>query len=86
MSCKKLEEFINAASREEVETLARFCNTSADYLTHLARGYGNRSPSVVLAIMIERGVYQARQSNPALPSVTCADFVDGGDDAITPRE
>ena len=81
MSCKKLDEFLRAASRDEVTDLADHCGASAEYLTHLARGYGNRIPSVVLALSIAQGVALARQSNPALPSVVCADFVEG--DVVT---
>ena len=86
MSCKKLDEFLRAASREEVSGLAEYCDTSVDYLVHLARGYGNRSPSVVLALAIERGVALAHRANPALPLVVCADFAEGADDAIATRE
>ena len=93
MSCKKLDEFIRAASREEVSELAEYCGTSTDYLVHLARGYGNRSPSVALALSIERGTALACRANPSLPIVVCADFVDGvdvlsggADDAIATGE
>ena len=70
----KLANFLKAANDDERRVLAEQAGTSVEYLYHLARGYGNRKPSVQLAVGIEKGTRALQQINPQLPIVTCYDL------------
>lgn len=70
----KLAEFMRIASYEEKRALAEQAGTSAEYLVHLAKGYGGRAPNVRLAVKIETASRELRKVNRKLPIVTCEDL------------
>lgn len=70
----KLAQFREAAKPEEWEDLAAYAGTSTEYLRHLAKGYGKRTPNVDMAVKIEEFTTRLAKSNPDLPIVTCEDL------------
>lgn len=49
----KLREWMQRNNKDNREKLAKHCNTSVEYLWHIARGYRYASPQ--LAVWIEEG-------------------------------
>jgi hypothetical protein len=72
----KLQEFRDAATISEWETLAWYADTSVAYLRHLTKRYGNRTPSVTMAYRIECGTKLLKANNRKLPIVTCRDIAE----------
>lgn len=70
----KLEAWLAAATPDETERLARHAETSAAYLMHLARNYGQRTPNVRMAVRIEEFTTKLHPKRPDLPIVTCEDL------------
>jgi IS5 family transposase len=76
-----MKAFLNAATTDERETLAKRCNTSAQYLGHLAvnddRSY-KREPKIALAAAIERETKaMSKASKGRLPVVLRTDLIEG---------
>ena len=73
-----LADWMLAASPTEKTQLAEKAGTSVEYLTSLSRGYGNRTPSVALALAIEKTTIEmSKLERSKLPVVTCEDLARG---------
>jgi hypothetical protein len=65
---------MDSANNKEKQQLATACGTSVAYLRHLARGHGNRVPSVLLSLDIEKTTKAMCKVNRKLPVVSCYDL------------
>jgi hypothetical protein len=71
----KLEEFLDAATPDEVYRCAEAAGTTPTYLVQLAKQYGaGRTPSVKLAHLFEKATRELHRTRRRVPVVTVKDL------------